>query len=277
VYAIGHKERILEMTSQIRTLFNQPFAKRLLFAHPDAGFTLRRSKQMVATYQNRILSSLPRAEIARIQSKLEPVLLPQNRVLSTPDTKVLYGYFLEDGMASIVVTMRNGTSVEVGIVGREGLVGLPVIFGTGQIPTHTFMQIGGSGFRIKSEHLKAAFDRPGRLREICGRYFQSHLVQVSSTAACNRVHNIDARLARWLLLCQDRTTLDRLPLTHEFLAQMLGTGRTTVSLAAEILQRSKLIVYARGKVDIMDRKGLEGAACECYQIIRREDARLEVL
>jgi CRP-like cAMP-binding protein len=241
------------------------------------AFGHAKEQRMRAEYQNRILCSLPRAEIARIQSKLEPVLLPQNKVLLTPDAKILYAYFLEEGMASIVITMRNGASVEVGIVGREGLVGLPALFGTGQIPTHTFMQIGGSGFRIKSEHLKAAFDRPGRLRETCGRYFQSHLVQVSSTAACNRVHNIDMRLARWLLLCQDRTTLERLPLTHEFLAQMLGTGRATVSVAAKILQRSKLIVYSRGKVDILDRKGLEGAACECYQIIRREDARLEVL
>jgi CRP-like cAMP-binding protein len=232
---------------------------------------------MRVEFQNRILSSLPRAEIACIQPELEPVLLPQNKVLLTPDVKVLYAYFLEEGMASIVVTMRNGTSVEVGIVGREGLVGLPVLFGTGQIPTHTFMQISGSGFRIRSQHLKAAFDRPGRLREACGRYFQSHVVQVSSTAACNRVHKIDARLARWLLLCQDRTTLGRLLLTHEFLAQMLGTGRATVSVAAKLLQRSKLIVYSRGKVDILDRKGLERAACECYQIIRREDARLEIL
>jgi CRP-like cAMP-binding protein len=157
------------------------------------------------------------------------------------------------------------------------MVGLPILFGTGHIPTLTFMQIPGSGFRIRAEALKAEFDRPGALRALCGRFFQGHLVQVSSSAACNRVHNIEKRLARWLLLCQDRTTLKRLPLTHEFLAQMLGTGRATVSLAAEILQRSNLIVYSRGKVDILDRKGLEGAACECYATISAEDQRLEAL
>jgi CRP-like cAMP-binding protein len=232
---------------------------------------------MGAAYKNLILSGLPRAEIARLQPNLEPVGLPQNKDLGLPGEKVLYGYFLEEGMASIVVTMRNGVSVEVGIVGREGLVGLPILFGTGHIPTHTFMQIGGSGFRIRAQALKAEFDRPGTLRTLCCRFFQGHLVQVSNSAACNRVHNIEERLARWLLLCQDRTTLNRLPLTHEFLSQMLGTGRATVSLAAEILQRSKLIVYSRGKVDILDRKGLEGAACECYQNIRAEDARLEAL
>lgn len=229
---------------------------------------------MGAEYQNLILSCLPRAEIARLQPSLERVLLPQSKDLSLPGEKPLYGYFLEEGMASIVVTMRNGVSVEVGIVGREGMVGLPILFGTGHIPTHTFMQIAGSGFRIRAQVLKAEFDRPGTLRALCSRYFQSHLVQVSNSAACNRVHNIEKRLARWLLLCQDRTTLSRLPLTHEFLSQMLGTGRATVSLAAEILQRSKLIFYSRGKVDILDRKGLEDAACECYQSIRTEDDRL---
>jgi CRP-like cAMP-binding protein len=232
---------------------------------------------MGAEYKNRILSCLHRAVIGRLEPNLEPVLLPQNKDLALPGVKILYAYFLEDGMASIIVTMRNGASVEVGIVGREGVVGLPVLFGTRQIPTRTFMQIGGSGFRIKSQHLKAEFDRPGKFRDYCSRYFQSHLVQVSNTAACNRLHKIEERLARWLLLCQDRTTLSRLPLTHEFLSQMVGTGRATVSLAAEILQRAKLIVYTRGKVDILDRKGLEGAACECYKIVRAEDSRLGVL
>lgn len=229
---------------------------------------------MRAEYKNLILSCLPRAEIARLRPNLEPVLLPQSKDLSLPGEKVLYGYFPEEGMASIVVTMRNGVSVEVGIVGREGLIGLPILFGTGHMTTHTFMQIGGSGFRIRAQALKAEFDRPGTFRVLCGRFFQSHLVQVSNSAACNRVHNIEERLARWLLLCQDKTALSRLPLTHEFLSQMLGTGRATVSLAAEILQGSKLIVYSRGKVDILDRKGLEGVACECYQTIRAEDARL---
>lgn len=233
---------------------------------------------MRTEYINRVLSSLPKSELGRLQVNLEPVLLPQNEVLSEPGEKMLYAYFLEEGMASIVVTMKNGATVEVGVVGREGLVGLPILFGTQQqLPTRTFMQIGGSGFRIKSQILRAEFERSGKLREHCGRYLQSHVVQISAAAACNRMHNIDERLARWLLLCQDRTALALLPLTHEFLAQMLGTGRATVTVAAGILQRSKLIEYSRGKVEILNRKGLEGAACECYQIIRGEDDRLGVL
>ena len=232
---------------------------------------------MRAEYKNQILSRLSRTEITRLRPNLEPLLLPQKKDLSLPGEEALHGYFLEEGMASITVTMHNGVSVEVGIVGRQGLVGLPILFGTGHMTTHTFMQIPGSGFRIRAQVLKAEFDRPGTFRALCGRYFQSYLVQASNSAACNRLHNIEQRLARWLLLCQDTTTLSRLPLTHEFLSQMLGTGRTTVSLAAAILQRSKLIFYSRGKVDILDRKGLEGAACECYQTIHAEDDRLNSL
>ena len=232
---------------------------------------------MRAEYKNQILSSLPAAEIARLRPNLEQLLLPQNKDLSLPGEKTLYGYFLEEGMASITVTMRNGVSVEVGIVGREGLVGLSILLGTGHMTTHTFMQLPGSGFRIRAQALKAEFDRPGTFRTLCARYFQSYLVQISNSAACNRLHNIEQRLARWLLLCQDRTGLSRLPLTHEFLSQMLGTGRATVSLAAGVLQRSKLIVYSRGKVEILDREGLESAACECYHSIRAEDARLGLL
>ncbi len=229
---------------------------------------------MKGKYKNQILSCLPAAEIARLRPNLEPLLLPQSKDLNLPGEKSLYGYFLEDGMASITVTMRNGVSVEVGVVGREGLVGLPILLGTGHMSTHTFMQLPGSGFRIRAQALKAEFDRPGTFRTLCSRYFQSYLVQISNSAACNRLHNIEQRLARWLLLCQDRTGLSRLPLTHEFLSQMLGTGRATVSLAAEGLQRSKLIVYSRGKIEILDRKGLEDAACECYHSIRAEDTRL---
>ena len=232
---------------------------------------------MGAVFQNLILSGLPRAEIARLRPNLEPLPLPQNKDLSLPREEACYGYFLEEGVASITLTMRNGVSVEVGIVGREGLVGLPILFGSGQMPTHTFMHIGGSGFRIAARALKAEFDRPGTFRTLCGRYFQSHLMQVSNAAACNRLHNIEQRLARWLLLCHDRTGLSRLPLTHEFLSNMLGTGRATVSLGAEVLQRSKLIAYSRGKVDILDRQGLERAACECYQTTRAEDTRLGLL
>ena len=118
---------------------------------------------MRTEYKNRVLSSLPKSEIGRLQVNLDPVLLPQNKALSEPGEKMLYAYFLEDGMASIVVTMKNGATVEVGIVGREGFVGLPVLFGTRQIPTRTFMQIGGSGFRIKSQFLKAEFERAGKI------------------------------------------------------------------------------------------------------------------
>jgi len=244
--------------------------------HSEAAYGVLRST-MRAEYKNQILSRLSRTEIARLRPNLEQLLLPQKKDLGLPGQNALYGYFLEEGMASIVVTMRNGASVEVGIAGREGLIGLPILLGTGHSPTHAFMQIPGSGFRIAAQVLKAEFDRPGTFRDLCNRWVQSQLVQVSNSAACNRIHNIEQRLARWLLLSQDKTALARLPLTHEFLSQMLGTGRATVSLAAAILQRSNLIICSRGKVDILDRKGLERMACECYHRIHAEEERLSSL
>jgi CRP-like cAMP-binding protein len=228
-------------------------------------------------YQNRLLSSLPKSEINRLQENLEAVALPQNMDLLAKGEKILYAYFLEEGMASTVMTMRNGITVEVGVTGRDGVVGMPILFGIDQVPTRTFMQIAGHGFRIKSQHLRTAFAGSGKVRDLCGKSLQSYLVQVSSTAACNRLHNIEERLAKWLLLCQDRTGSEQLALTHEFLSQMLGTGRANVTLAAGILQRSNLILYSRGKVAITDRKGLQKAACECYQVVRSEDDRLGVL
>ncbi len=228
-------------------------------------------------YKNRVLSSLPKAEIARLQLKLEPVALPQNMGLLEKSHKILYAYFLEEGMASTVMTMHSGVTVEVGVVGRDGVVGISLLFGVDQVPTRTFMQIAGNGFRIKAQHLRTAFADSGKLRDLCGKSLQSYMVQISSSAACNRLHNLEERLAKWLLLCHDRTGSERLALTHEFLAQMLGTGRANVTLAAGILQRSKLILYTRGKISITDHKGLQDAACECYQVVKSEDDRLGVL
>jgi CRP-like cAMP-binding protein len=139
------------------------------------------------------------------------------------------------------------------------------------------MQIAGSGYRIKADHLKEEFDRDGELKKYLLRHVQGLLVQSAQTAACNRLHNIDARLARWLLTCHDRVEADQLLLTHDFLAQMLGSPRTTVTLAAGDLQRTNLIDYSRGKVTIRSRAGLEKIACECYRSVREEFRRLALL
>jgi CRP-like cAMP-binding protein len=227
-------------------------------------------------YKNRILASLSRTEIARLAPYLLPLDLPSGKTLLDPGQEITYAYFLETGLASVVVAMANGNMVETGITGNDGFVGFSALLGTKTIPTRTFMQIPGNGFKIKAQHLVDEFERSGTLQKKINRYFQANLVLTAQTAACNRLHDIAERLARWLLMCHDRMDSDTFSITHEFLGHMLGTPRSTVTLAAGILHKAGLIDYSRGKVIIRDRKGLEKAACECYQTIRKEFERLGV-
>jgi CRP-like cAMP-binding protein len=226
-------------------------------------------------YRNRVLAALPKTEISRLRPYLSPIALKQEDTLL--DGTAPYAYFLEDGIASVVVTLKNGNTVEVGIIGIEGVVGVPVLLGSEGAPGRTFIQIAGSGFRIKAGILKQEFERTGELRRHLQRYMQGFMVQAAQTAACNRLHNIEERLARWLLSCRDRLDSDQLRLTQDFLGQMLGAPRTTVTLAAGLLQRAGLIDYSRGVVTITNRVELEAAACECYGTVRREFQRLSLL
>jgi CRP-like cAMP-binding protein len=226
-------------------------------------------------YKNRILAALPKGEITRLAVHLVPVDLKQDDTLL--GVKATDGYFVEEGMASAVVSLGNGNTVEVGVIGFDGVVGIPILLGTGSSPGRTFVQIAGCGYRIKASALKDAFESGGELRNRLQMYMQGFLVQTSQTAACNRLHGIEERLARWLLTCRDRTETDRLSLTHEFLGHMLGAPRTTVTLAAGILHRAGLIDYARGQVMVRDRAGLQKTACECYATVRDEYRRLSLL
>lgn len=224
-------------------------------------------------YKNHILAALPKAEIARLTPHLWPVALKVRAQLL--DGKAPgYAYFLEEGLASVVLPMKDGDTIEVGVIGTEGVVGLPVLLGAGRMPGETFIQVEASGYRIKAQRLKQEFERPGELRRHLHKYLMANLVQSAQNAACNRLHTIGERLARWLLTCHDRIRSDRMPLTHEFLAQMLGAPRTTVTLAAGILHQAGLIDYSRGHVTIKNRSGLEKAACECYRVVRNEFDRL---
>jgi CRP-like cAMP-binding protein len=223
------------------------------------------------TYKNRILAALPKAEINRLAPYLSSVTLKQHETLL--DGKSTYGYFLEQGIASVVVTVGNRNTVEVGIIGIDGIVGLPILLGTEGSPGRTFIQIAGSGFRIKAKTLRREFERPCKLRQHLQRYMQAFFVQTAQTAACNRLHGIEERLARWLSACRDRTESDELLLTHDFLSQMLGAPRTTVTLAAGLLHRKGLIDYNRGVVIIRHREALGRTACECYRIVRNEFTR----
>jgi CRP-like cAMP-binding protein len=226
-------------------------------------------------YRNRVLAGLPKAEINRLKPHLSAVDLEQEDTLL--DGKADYAYFLEEGIASVVVTLKDGSTVEVGIIGVDGVVGLPILLGTEGGPGRTFVQIAGSGFRVEAKLLREEFERAGKLRRHLQKYMQGFMVQAAQTAACNRLHNIEERLSRWLLSCRDRTESDQLRLTHDFLGQMLGAPRTTVTLAAGLLQRAGMIDYSRGVVTITNRPALEETACECYRIVRDEFRRLSLL
>ena len=169
----------------------------------------------------------------------------------------------------MVVITSDGRSVEIAIVGHEGLVGTPLAVGLHRGPYRSIMQIPGNGFRIKAESLEQVLHETPQLRLLLNQYVLTQGLQIAQIAACNRLHEIEQRLARWLLMGQDRVESDALPITHEFLAQMLGTGRPSVSLAAGILQKNGIIENSRGAVKILDRAALEASACECYRAIQQ--------
>jgi CRP-like cAMP-binding protein len=228
-------------------------------------------------FENRILASLPNTDRLALQRHLSPVTLPLKMVLQEADQLSEYAYFIETGFASVVSTLKNGTTVEVGIIGRDGMVGLPSVMCTESIPFDCFVQMAGSGYRIKTTRLKEQFENSTRLRTSLLCFAQAQFVNVGQLAVCNRIHEIQQRLARWLLISHDRVDGNELELTHEFLATMLGAPRSTVTLAAGLLQRAGYIGYTRGRVSIQDRPGLERSACECYGIIKRETKRLGLL
>lgn len=228
-------------------------------------------------FQNLILAALPDESVARLAPHLKRLKLPRGMTLTSPNRTVRYAYFLESGLASIVTTMTDDTSVEVAVVGIEGMAGIPVLLDSGSMPNRTFMQIAGTGYRLDAAVLVEEFERSEALRQKINHYLHAHLVQASQTAACNRLHEISHRLARWLLLSHDRIGADQLDITHQSLAEMLGTPRPTVTIAARLLQKKGAIAYSRGRVKIVSRARLEKAACECYAAICKESRRLGVL
>ena len=217
---------------------------------------------------NVILLSLPDEEYNLIRPHLEPVPLPQYQILHEPGQNIEFTYFLNEGMVSLVALSRDGRSVEVGIVGKEGMVGMPLTIGLRRGAFRAIMQIPGNGLRIPSEVFREILLDALTLRSELSRFALMHGMQVAQLAACNRLHDVEQRLARWLLMCQDRVDSQMLQLTHEFLAQMLGTGRPSISLAVGVLENAGLIENLRGTVKILKRKSLEEVACECYGVIQ---------
>jgi CRP-like cAMP-binding protein len=223
--------------------------------------------------QNAVLLSLPRKERAAVLSKSEFIVLPPRTLLAKMGQAFEFCYFLNSGVISIIHVMNDGKSVEVGLTGNEGFVGLPLIVGYSTSPTRAIVQIEARAYKIRAQDLKALLRTCPRLEEALHRYAQELAVQAIQIAACNRLHEVDERLARWLLMSQDRVGDSTFPLTQEFISHMLGTRRASVTVAAGILQKAGLITYTRGQVTIKDRPGLESAACECYQGINQQIER----
>jgi CRP-like cAMP-binding protein len=233
--------------------------------HLPAG---ARSDAAGKAVSNIVLLSIPNEEYSLLRPHMEPVDLPQYEILHEPGERIDFAYFPNEGMTSLVALNHDGRSVEVGIVGKEGMVGMSLMMGLRRGIFRSIMQMAGTGLRVRAKVFQDILRHAPHLRaELC-RFALMHGMQVAQLAACNRLHEIDQRLARWLLMCQDRVDSELLPLTHDFLAQMLGTGRPSVSLAAAVLENAGLIENQRGTVRLLNRKSLEGAACECYGVIQ---------
>jgi CRP-like cAMP-binding protein len=219
---------------------------------------------------NQILLSLPQKECANVLAKLEFVSTPVHTVLNAAQEPIKFAYFINEGLSSVLNVMSDGKSVEVGLNGAEGFVGTPLLSGFKTSPTSVIMQIGGSAFKISAKDLAVALSECPQLAVAMHRFVQELALQAQQVAACNRLHEVEERLARWLLMCQDRIGGDVVPLTQQFLAHMLATRRASVTVAAGILQKAGLITYSRGVVKINSRKNLEEASCECYAALTEQ-------
>ena len=223
---------------------------------------------------NHILAALPESEYQRLAPHLKPIDLTSGQILSEPNESITKIYFPQRAMISLVSIMMDGSTTEIGLIGNEGAIGLPAILGGDSTISRSIVQISGSALQASADIVRQEFLRGGKLQQILLLYTQASLTQISQSAACNRQHNIEERLARWLLSVRDCVLQDELFLTQEFIANMLGTRRSGVTVAAGILQQAGMIRYSRGKIVILDQEALEATACECYCVVQKEFIRL---
>lgn len=219
--------------------------------------------------QNRLLDSLPEALRDDLVSRLEPVSLPVQTQLFSPQEEPRFVHFLTAGVASVVTAMEGGEGIEVGLIGREGFPERVRVLGPQQSNTRCIMQVDGEGLRMPFRLFRELFVQHPPLMTAVHHFVQADSLMLAQLSACNRLHEVEARLARWLLMVQDRVGFNELHLTQEFLGEMLGTRRSTVNLAAGTLQRAGVITYERGRICIENRSGLEDVACECYAVAAR--------
>jgi len=234
-------------------------------------YTLTESRTRTS---NRILNALSRPEFEELSEHLDPVNFSSGEILYRPEQPITHVYFPDRGTVSLVSTFEDGATVEVGMVGNEGMFGVCVFLGTVATPLLAQVQLPGHGLRMRADVLRREFLKGGQLQDLLLRYTQAFITQVAQTAACNRAHQMEGRLAKWLLMCGDRAQSKELRLTQEFIAQMLGTRRAGVSDTAYQFKEAGLISYRRGDMTIVDRAGLEALSCECYPLMKKEFARL---
>ncbi|MFL5335131.1 MAG: Crp/Fnr family transcriptional regulator [Geminicoccaceae bacterium] len=227
-----------------------------------------------STPRNHLLAALPFEALAELRPQLEAVELPLRRVLHAAGEPIAAVWFPETGYVSMLAYMEDGDAAEVGLIGREGFIGLPVLLGADHDDIEAMVQSPGTALRLDAAPFREELERIPAFRTLLLRYALVHHGQVARTAACNGRHHTDQRLARWLLMAHDRARTDEFPMTHEFLAMMLGVRRAGITIAAGQLQKAGFIHYERGCIEVTDRPGLESVACECYGIVRRAQDQL---
>ena len=219
---------------------------------------------------NRLLTYLVQEDQERLLQFLEPVELEYKRPLYDADERIEFVHFIESGVGSLVCAMADGRAAEVGTVGNEGVIGLPVLLGDDRAPSSMYVQVPGRGLRMRARAFREQLEQSPRMRAVMLRYTHVFFNQIAQTAACAHFHSLEQRCCRWLLMTRDRMPSDTFLLTHEFLSMMLGVRRAGVSVAAGALQRRGFIRYHRGHVTVLDRQALEGCACECYAVAKAE-------
>lgn len=225
--------------------------------------------------ENLLLAALPREERHRLDPFLEPVILHTFDLLIEANEPITHVYFPYDCVTSTIQEMRNGTTIEVGLMGVEGFVGVQFWLRSRTTPTRTLVQVAGRAHRMHAgTFLREVMQAPSPLNDLIARYTHGFLTLTSQTAACNRLHTVDERLCRWLKMIHNRIRRDTFPIRQEFMAQMLGVHRPSVSIAANILQKAGLIRYSRGQMEILDPKGLQEGACECYELMEAQFNRI---
>ncbi|MGR9088382.1 MAG: Crp/Fnr family transcriptional regulator [Gammaproteobacteria bacterium] len=224
--------------------------------------------------QNRLLCALPAEASEVLCPHLELVELPLGEVIHESGAELGYVYFPTNCIVSLLYVMENGSSAEIAVIGNDGIVGVAVFMGGGTMPNRAVVQSTGQAYRLRAQLLMQAFNQHGAIHHLLLRYTQALITQMAQTAVCNRHHSIDQQLCRWLLLSLDRLPTNELTMTQELIANMLGVRREGVTDAAGKLQQAGLIHYSRGKIEVLDRPGLEARVCECYQVVKTESDRL---